>query len=164
MGSVLGTEVHPESDESLWQDRSDSSIFADDEELCWAEYEAPWSWVEAGACTVEPTQLPNWFAEGPNAQQGEREQPWRIKILEELKSRLSLEEYNQYQVAIDTSSWTHTGEARVNLTGTAYIDCVLQLEWMQSAGSLTVLNPDGATSMVSKRSFYFHCGILILYF
>lgn len=46
VGSVVGTEVHPEADESIWSDSSrESCIFAEDEELGWAEYEAPWSWV-----------------------------------------------------------------------------------------------------------------------
>lgn len=70
-------------------------------------------------------------------------------ILEELKRRLPENEYNQYDLAIDTSSWTHSGEARVNLGGTAYVDCVLQLEWMHTSGTLTILNPDGATTMVN---------------
>lgn len=50
VGSVVGTEVHPEADESIWSaDGSrDSCIFAEDEELGWAECEAAWAWIEAG--------------------------------------------------------------------------------------------------------------------
>lgn len=65
VGSVVGTEVHPEADESIWsaEGSRESCIFAEDEELGWAESEAVWSWVEAGACTIDQGQLPNWFAE-----------------------------------------------------------------------------------------------------
>lgn len=46
VGSIVGMEVHPETDESVWSESSrDSCIFADDEELGWADYEAPWSCV-----------------------------------------------------------------------------------------------------------------------
>ncbi|KAJ8966147.1 hypothetical protein NQ314_003710 [Rhamnusium bicolor] len=154
VGSIVGTEVHPETDESVWSESSrDSCIFAEDEELGWAEYEAPWSWVEAGACTVDPSQLPNWFAEsGCGTANEELEQPWRIKILEELRSRLPAQEaYTNYEQAVDTTSWIHSGEARVCLGSTGYVDCILQLEWVQTAGALTILNPDGATTMVCSE-------------
>lgn len=46
VGSIVGTEVHPETDESVWSESSrDSCIFAEDDEMGWAEYDAPWSWV-----------------------------------------------------------------------------------------------------------------------
>ncbi|XP_008194152.1 tectonin beta-propeller repeat-containing protein isoform X3 [Tribolium castaneum] len=149
VGSIVGTEVHPEVDESVWSDGSrESCIFAEDEELGWAEYEAPWSWVEAGACTVDPTQLPNWFAEtGGGASQTEIGEPWRLKILQELKLRLPTEKYKNWQLAVDTTSWVHSGEARVSWGSGQFVDCVLQLEWVQTTGTLTVLNPDGASTM-----------------
>ena len=149
VGSIVGTEVHPESDESLWSERQDSCIFAEDEELGWAEYEAPWSSVESGACTIDINQVPNWFAEQVNAAKIELDQLWRLKILDDLKARLSNEErYSHFPPAIDTSSWVHNGEARVNLKGTAFLDCILQLEWICTSGTLTILNPEGASTMV----------------
>ncbi|XP_018569624.2 tectonin beta-propeller repeat-containing protein isoform X2 [Anoplophora glabripennis] len=150
VGSIVGTECHPETDESVWSESSrDSCIFAEDEELGWAEYEAPWSWVEAGACTVDPNQSPNWFGEtGCGTTNEELEQPWRIRILEELKARLPAQDaYTNYEQAVDTTSWVHTGEARVSLGSSAFVDCILQLEWVQTTGTLTILNPDGATTM-----------------
>ncbi|XP_022901913.1 tectonin beta-propeller repeat-containing protein isoform X3 [Onthophagus taurus] len=149
VGSIVGTEVHPESDESLFSDKADSCIFAEDEELGWAEYEAPWSFVAAGACTLDLNQLPNWFAEQGNAQHAELEQPWRLKILEDLRLRLDPDDqrFNDYPLAVDTSSWVHTGEARVNLNGNTFVDCVVQLEWVHTSGTLTILNSDGATTM-----------------
>ncbi|KAK9712924.1 Integral peroxisomal membrane peroxin [Popillia japonica] len=147
VGSIVGTEVHPESDESLWSDRQDSCIFAEDEELGWGEYEAPWSWVAAGACTIELNQLPNWFVEQGTITQTELDQPWRLQILEELKSRLQSQSYKNIPLAVDTTSWVHVGEGRINLNGSVYVDCVLQLEWVHTNGTLTILNSDGATTM-----------------
>ncbi|KAJ8969305.1 hypothetical protein NQ317_016553 [Molorchus minor] len=56
--------------------------------------------------------------------------------------------YTSYEQAIDTTSWIHTGEARVSAGSTVFVDCILQLEWVQTIGTLTILNPDGATNMV----------------
>ncbi|KAF2895160.1 hypothetical protein ILUMI_11013 [Ignelater luminosus] len=151
VGSVVGTEAHPETDDSVWQaeDSGNSSLFyAEDEELCWAECEASWAWVEAGACTVDPAQLPNWFVEAGSLHQAELEQPWRLKILEDLRTRLPTQAlYSNYHLAIDTTSWTHSGEARVSLNTPAFAECILQLEWVHTNGILTILNPDGATTM-----------------
>lgn len=151
VGSIVGTEVHPEVDESVWSESSrESCIFAEDEELGWAEYEAPWSWVEAGACTVDPNQLPNWFAEAGSAGlQSEFDEPWRVKILQQLQVRSTVsEKFKNWQLAVDTTSWIHSGEARVAWGSGPFVDCILQLEWVEITGSLTILNPDGASPMV----------------
>ncbi|CAH1183527.1 unnamed protein product [Phaedon cochleariae] len=154
VGSIVGTEVHPETDESVWSESSrESCIFGEDEELGWAEYEAPWSCVESGACTIDLNQLPNWFGDtaSPNASE-ELEQPWRRKILEDLQTRLmSKEKYSHYEAAVETTSWVHSGEARVSTgtTGSTFVDCILQLEWVLTSGTLTVLHADGASAMYS---------------
>ncbi|XP_066141762.1 tectonin beta-propeller repeat-containing protein isoform X2 [Euwallacea fornicatus] len=152
VGSVVGMEVHPETDESVWSESSrESCIFAEDDEMGWAEYDAPWSWVEAGTCLLEFSQLPNWFGDSNcGTMQEEFEQPWRNKILEDLKSRLPTQAtFDFYERAVDTTSWLHKGEARVNLGSGSYADCILQLEWIQTTGTLTILHPDGATTMHS---------------
>lgn len=99
---------------------------------------------------MDPNQLPNWFGESVYGTANEDlEQPWRMKILEELKMRLpSQEAYSHYEHAVDTTSWMHTGEARVSLGSSGFVDCILQLEWVQNIGTLTILNADGATTMV----------------
>lgn len=110
--------------------------------------------VEAGACFLDTTQLPHWFSECGNSNMSEYlEQPWRMQILQDLKARLPLQDvFVNYEQAVDTTSWIHTGEARVNLaTSSGYLDCLLQLEWVQTTGTLTIINPDGATTMVSKK-------------
>lgn len=66
VGSVVGTEAHPETDDSVWDAEitRDSGVYGEDDDaatLYWAEFDAMWSWVEAGACTVDPAQLPNWY-------------------------------------------------------------------------------------------------------
>lgn len=84
-------------------------------------------------------------------------QSWRIRILEELRSRLpetSSIDFKNYHAAIETTSWIRKGEARCLLssngstTSLMYEDCVLQLEWVDNTGTFTVLNPDGATTKV----------------
>lgn len=72
--------------------------------------------------------------------------------MQDLKARLSAPEcFNNYEQAVDTTSWIHSSEARV-CSGAGYVDCVLQLEWVQTTGSVSILNPDGATTMV--RNFF----------
>ncbi|XP_044750245.1 tectonin beta-propeller repeat-containing protein [Coccinella septempunctata] len=149
VGSVVGVEARADADESVWSSK-DSCIFADDEELGWAEYEAPWSWVEAGACTIENGQTPNWFTIGNGSSIEELDQPWRKQILDSLKERIpNAEKYDSYEMAVDTSSWVQTGEARVSMKKRPFLDCSLQLEWLQNNGTLTILNPDGASTMTS---------------
>lgn len=74
-----------------------------------------------------------------------------MQILQDLKARLLLQDvFVNYEQAVDTTSWIHTGQARISLGCSAsYMDCTLQLEWMHSSGTLTIINPDGATTMVS---------------
>lgn len=80
----------------------------------------------------------------------ELDQPWRKQILDSLKERLpNAEKYDSYEMAVDTSSWVQTGEARVSMKKRPFLECSLQLEWLQNNGTLTILNPDGASTMVS---------------
>lgn len=57
------------------------------------------------------------------------------------------------------SSWVKNGEAKRKLKGSAiYEDCIVELEWISSdsdtldSGTLTILNPDGVTTLVSYRN------------
>ena len=63
VGSIVGMEVHPESDGSAFDPASDSGVFGEDDEaeaMYWAEGDSIWCMVEAGACTVDPLYPPNW--------------------------------------------------------------------------------------------------------
>ncbi|XP_055609024.1 tectonin beta-propeller repeat-containing protein [Uranotaenia lowii] len=163
VGSVVGTEAHPETDSSVFEGESsrDSGVFGEYEDhggsQNWAECEVLWVGCAAGAVSVDPNQLPNWFNDSfANANEQELIQPWRIKILDDLKSRppgpLGESEFALYEKAIEKSSWVKTGEARASKSGHAYEDCLLELEWVNNqgtgpdSGTLTILNPDGITT------------------
>lgn len=54
------------------------------------------------------------------------------------------------------------GEAKCKLkSSSTYHDCIVELEWISSdsgsldSGTLVVLNPDGATTLVSALFYYF---------
>lgn len=57
------------------------------------------------------------------------------------------------------SSWVKNGDAKCKVKGsTTYEDCVLELEWISSdsgsldSGTITILNSDGATTIVSQAN------------
>lgn len=92
--------------------------------------------------------------------QADLNQPWRVAILDELRSRIppaSVGDFENYENAVETSSWIRTGEARCllpadgNTVNTMYEDCVLQLEWIGNSGTFTMLHPDGATTKVKQK-------------
>ncbi|VEN49848.1 unnamed protein product [Callosobruchus maculatus] len=166
-GSVVATEARPDTDGSVWSvGESSSCIFAEDEELGWAEFEASWSWIEAGACTVDPSPpLPNWFGDSSGCGSSSSldvDAPWRQSILRELRRRTPPDDqFAHYERPGEAAaSWVHKGEARVQRGGDAgsWIDCLLELEWVQEGslgntgsimctGSLTILNADGASTL-----------------
>lgn len=61
---------------------------------------------------------------------------------------MKINAYTHYEQAIDTTSWKHCGEARVSLGNGPFIDCIIQLEWVQTTGTLTVLNVDGGATAI----------------
>ncbi|KXJ78881.1 hypothetical protein RP20_CCG003236 [Aedes albopictus] len=165
VGSVVGTEAHPESDSSVFEGESsrDSGVFGEYEDhggsQNWADHEVQWVGCAAGAVSVDPNQLPNWFNDScGNANQEELTQPWRIKILDDLKQRppgpLHESDFALYEKAIEMSSWVKSGEARVAKAGHAFEDCLIELEWVNNqgtgpdSGTLTVLNSDGITTKI----------------
>ncbi|XP_038118862.1 tectonin beta-propeller repeat-containing protein [Culex quinquefasciatus] len=163
VGSVVGTEAHPETDSSVFEGESsrDSGVFGEYEDhggsQNWAECEVLWVGCAAGAVTVDPNQLPNWFNDSfANANQEELTQPWRVRILDDLKLRppgsMNTSEFATYEKAIEMSSWVKSGEARAAKAGHPFEDCLIELEWVNNqgtgpdSGTLTVLNPDGITT------------------
>lgn len=65
VGSMVGMEVHPESDGSVFDPdtSSESGVFGYDDdtgEMFWSECDVAWCMVSAGACTVDPVSPPNW--------------------------------------------------------------------------------------------------------
>ncbi|XP_046681571.1 tectonin beta-propeller repeat-containing protein-like [Homalodisca vitripennis] len=158
VGSVLGVEAVPTTDaDRVLDPECEREAFRerdspDPEEPSWSQATTVWLCVEAGAVTVDPQVLPNWFHEGVPSGQFESA-PWRSKILADLKIRHSLETstFEKYELAVEMASWVKTGECRCCLPGTAvYDDCILELEWVGSqagcldSGTLSVLTIDKA--------------------
>ncbi|XP_054281317.1 tectonin beta-propeller repeat-containing protein-like [Macrosteles quadrilineatus] len=157
VGSVLGMEAMPSTDPSLVLDpECERDVFRERDgdigEPSWDQAATMWVCVEAGAVTVDPAVLPNWFHEGVLSGQFESA-PWRTKILADLRQRLRAEvsSFEKYELAVEMASWVKSGECRCCLPGTVtYDDCVVELEWIGSqagsleAGTLSILTVDKA--------------------
>lgn len=162
VGSVVATEAHPESDSTVFDAdcARDSGVFGEDDDhggsQFWAECDVIWTGCSAGAVTVDPANLPNWFNENyTNLNQPELSQEWRLNVIESLRKRseaLDSLDLEKYEKAIEMSSWVKTGEARAQKPGGVFEDCLIELEWVSSAGlgldsgTLTILNPDAVTT------------------
>ncbi|XP_058061619.1 tectonin beta-propeller repeat-containing protein [Anopheles bellator] len=165
VGSVVGTEAHPETDSIVFEVESsrDSGVFGECEDhggsQNWTDCGVLWVGCSAGAVTVDPHLLPNWFHDSVSQTNAAEEvsQSWRMKLLEDLKNRLPANDlengaYAHYEKAIAMSSWVKSGEARCAKTGHPFEDCLIELEWVNNqecgpdSGTLTVLNSDGITT------------------
>lgn len=153
VGSVVGVEAHPESDSAVFESESG---FSEDDFIgsqYWAECDVAWCNVAAGAVSVDPNQLPNWFNDVIDDTQSELAKPWRMKILENLKERNEKERtgFEEYEKVSETSSWIKSGEVKMARYDGTFEDCLIELEWVSSkagmdCGTLTVLNSDGITT------------------
>lgn len=162
VGSMVGIEAHPETDGSIFDPdlTSESGVYGEDESaflMYWAECDALWYKVEAGACFVDPSNPPKWIADTNGGVHGETAESWRIFILEELKKRLQQVQYeaSAYEKVVEKSSWVKNGDAKCKTkSNTSYEDCVIELEWISSdsgfldSGTVTILNSDGATTIM----------------
>lgn len=162
VGSMVGTEAHPETDSAVFDADSsarDSGVFGEDDDQggsqYWTECDMIWTCCSAGAVFCDPNQLPNWFSDVSSTSQTELTQPWRLKILESLKSRLpgnNSVDFEKYEKAIEKSSWIKSGEAKAARPFGPFEECLIELEWVSSSGAgldsgtLTILNPDGVTT------------------
>lgn len=131
-----------------------------------------WSYVAAGAVTVNPLSLPNWFNEqSPTDSLLHIDAPWRKDILQKLQERQQkinvLPNLEKYEKAVELSSWIKSAEARYQRPGSLeFEDCVIELEWVSGSsastptsqnpstqresdtGTFTVLHPDGVTTKI----------------
>jgi tectonin beta-propeller repeat-containing protein 1 len=169
--SVVGCEAHPESDSIVFEGETsrDSGVFNEDDDHIgsqyWTEFEVMWTCCAAGAVTVDPVTLPNWFNDNfANSNETEIAQPWRLKIIEHLKSRLPDDtSFDDYEKAIEMSSWTKSGEVKAAKSDGPFEDCLIELEWVSSvgdgldSGTLTILNSDGITTKVIRMILTFEC-------
>ncbi|XP_014203430.1 tectonin beta-propeller repeat-containing protein [Copidosoma floridanum] len=162
VGSMVGAEANPETDGSIFDPdlTGDTGVFGEDESnsaVYWAECDMLWCRVDAGACLLDPNNPPKWILETNGSSQGETAEPWRVHILSELKSRMKNVDFDfsLCEKAIEKSSWVKNGEAKCKLKGSAtFEECIVELEWISSdtgsldSGTVTILNPDGATALV----------------
>lgn len=67
VGSMVGVEAHPETDGSIFDPdlTSDSGVYGEEDDssggMYWAECDASWYKVEAGACFADPSNPPKWY-------------------------------------------------------------------------------------------------------
>ncbi|XP_066589836.1 tectonin beta-propeller repeat-containing protein [Prorops nasuta] len=161
VGSMVGVEAHPETDGSIFDPdlSGESGVYGEDDSaaiMYWAECDVMWNKVEAGACLIDPLCLPKWVTDGNSVAQDEIYEPWRIAILESLRNRMHKlsSDLSKYENAVERSSWVKTADAKCKLRSiNTFDDCIIELEWISSecgsldAGTFTVLNSDGATTI-----------------
>ncbi|KAL0272686.1 UNVERIFIED_CONTAM: hypothetical protein PYX00_005559 [Menopon gallinae] len=161
-GTVVATEAHSAIGSLVFESDELAGIYSEhgereeeDDDLYWADSEAFWATIEAGACLVNLNHLPNWFAENGNSVKTDLVKPWRIKILDELKMRPGeVNDLDKYEQAIDTSSWVKSANEKCLLpNSTFYQDCVLELEWVSGGkgsldcGTLTISSLDKMSTL-----------------
>lgn len=165
VGSIVGTEAHPESDSTVFDADSvrDSGVFGEDEDHTgsqyWTECDVMWTCCAAGAAIIDPTNVPNWFTDSLCVDNKEElSHEWRLDIIKKLKARsdsFKSIDIAKYEKAIEMSSWVKSGEAKLQKPGGNFEECLIELEWVSSAaqadsdsGTLTVLTPDGVTTKI----------------
>lgn len=156
VGSMVGTEAHPESDSSVFEMSSNrgSCIFSEEDDQSGMQYwntnDSTWTVCSAGAVLIEPTQLPNWFKDSSNLSEPtvDTKVEWRRKTIEKLCRRIGDFDISTYEKAIETSSWVKSIEAKFVKDSDCFDECLIELEWLSSSGSgtLTILNTDGVTT------------------
>lgn len=157
VGSMVGTEAHPESDSTVFETDSNrgSCIFSEEDDQYgtqyWSESESIWTNCTAGAALVESNQLPNWFKDSVTLSESSLDltKEWRLKMIEMLKQRLNGFDTSTYEKAVEMSSWVKSVEAKV-AKNDLFEDCLVELEWLTTAtsgsGTLTILNLDGVST------------------
>lgn len=156
VGSIVGTEAHPESDSSVFETSSNrgSCIFSEEDDQSGMQYwntnDSTWTVCSAGAVFIESTQLPNWFKDSANLSEPniDTNVEWRKKTIDKLCRRIGDFDHSTYEKAIETSSWVKSIEAKFAKLADGFDDCLIELEWLSSSGSgtLTILNVDGVTT------------------
>lgn len=152
VGSVVGMEAQPDSDSSVFD--QDSGMFFDEEvsQAAWGMCDTSWSFVEAGACSMDIVQVPHWFTDSRNVHNTDLTANWRLEILEQLKTRDNLQsvDVTNYGVAVEEKGWTRSCEARLVNSSSSIEDCILSLYWhdLENTGTLQVFQPDGTIQFI----------------
>ncbi|XP_017059867.1 tectonin beta-propeller repeat-containing protein [Drosophila ficusphila] len=175
VGSVVGTEAHPESDSTVFESDSThhgSDVFLGEDDdhtgsQFWTECGILWSCVAPGAVTVDVGNMPNWFNEQLTSDSKvDVNANWRKDILSKLQRRqeklAKLQTVAKFEKAVELSSWVKSADARYQRPGGEFEDCIIELEWVSSgsgtsgsetsrsgdSGTFTVLSPDGAATKI----------------
>ncbi|XP_068209881.1 tectonin beta-propeller repeat-containing protein [Palaemon carinicauda] len=93
-----------------------------------------WMWVTGGGCWIRANNMPKWFlSEGSPAVVSE---PWRINILQKLKSRQEVEvkPFSGYEEAVEGTSWVISGKCRW-WAGSQWVPASLELTMVGSRRS-----------------------------
>lgn len=161
VGSIVGTEAHPESDSAVFDSDSarGSYVFGGEDDYTdssnWDLCNVTWSCCTAGAVCVDPSQMPNWFNDGMSTEtSGELIKEWRIDLIDKLKKRYSDPnlDLSTYEKAVEMSSCIKSCEAKAAYNSDAFQECTIELEWLKDKnsklGTLTVLNGDEITTAI----------------
>ncbi|XP_037974156.2 tectonin beta-propeller repeat-containing protein [Plutella xylostella] len=152
VGSVVGMEAHPDSDSSVFD--HDSGMYFDEEvsQTAWGTSDAAWTFVAAGACTIDTVQVPHWFTDSHNVCNTDLSAKWRCDILDKLKMRNNYQslDLSNYGVAVEEKGWTRSSESRLIDSNNSGEDCILSLYWhsIENTGTLSVFNPAGAIKFI----------------
>lgn len=151
VGSVVGMEAQPDSDSSVFD--VDSGMYFDEEvsQTAWGTCDATWTFIEAGACSIDVVQTPHWFTDSKNAYNSDITAKWRFQILDSLKSRKKLEtDHDNYGLAIEMKGWTRSCEARLVCENNTSEESILSLYWhaSENIGTLSVFQPDGTIKFI----------------
>ncbi|KAI5637989.1 propeller domain-containing protein [Phthorimaea operculella] len=152
VGSVVGMEAQPDSDSSVFD--VDSGMYFDEEvsQAAWGTCDTTWAFAEAGACSIDIMQTPQWFSTSQNPGSTDISARWRNQILEGLKNRNNNTEIDltNYGVAIEEKGWTRSCEARLVNAINSSEDCILSLYWhsLENTGTLSVFQPDGTIKFI----------------
>lgn len=174
VGSVVGTEAHPESDSAVFESESahgsDAFLGEDDDHngsQFWTECAVMWSCIATGAVTVDTNNIPNWFNDHlSNDGKAEENPNWRNHILDKLKQRrknvVKLQQERHFEKAVELTSWVKSADARYQHPNGEFDDCIIELEWVSGSsgsstegnsadsdsGTFTVLSPDGSATKI----------------
>ncbi|XP_047509859.1 tectonin beta-propeller repeat-containing protein isoform X1 [Pieris napi] len=156
VGSVVGMEAQPDSDSSVFD--LDSGMFFDEEvsQTAWGTCDVAWSFVAAGACSLDSVQPPHWFSDSQNVHNTDIVAKWRLQILDELKTRnnsLSID-VTKFGIAIEEKGWTRSCESRIVNYNNTSEDCIISLYWhaSENTGTLSVFQPDGTIKFIFNLS------------
>ncbi|OWR45032.1 tectonin beta-propeller repeat-containing protein [Danaus plexippus] len=150
VGSVVGMEAQPDSDSSVFD--VDSGMYFDEEvsQAAWGTCDATWTFIEAGACSIDSVRVPQWFSDSKNGHNCDINAKWRFDILDALKNRSNKDiDLSNFGLAIEEKGWTRSCEARL-VSDSISEDCIVSIYWhaLENAGTLSVFQPDGTIKFI----------------